>query len=115
VPWLVSDARVLASAEVAGDGAGRRRGLLGRDGVEGAFVIDPCRWVHTIGMRFPLDVAFLDEDNNVVKTVRMARHRVGWPVRGGRWVIEAEAGAFARWNLRVGDVVELRDEDHPGP
>ena len=112
---MVSDARVLASAEVASDGAGRRRGLLGRDGIEGAFVIEPCRWVHTIGMRFPLDVAYLDEDGNVLKTVRMARHRVGWPVRDGHWVIEAEAGAFARWNLRVGDIVELRDEAHPGP
>ena len=115
VAWLVSDARVLASAEVAGDGAGRRRGLLGRDRIEGAFVIEPCRWVHTIGMRFPLDVAYLDEDGNVLKTVRMARHRIGRPVRGGHWVIEAEAGVFARWNLRVGDVVELRDEDHTGP
>jgi uncharacterized protein len=65
-------------------------------------------------MRFPLDIAYLDEDGNVLKTVRMARHRIGWPVRGGHWVIEAEAGAFARWNLRVGDVVELRDEDHTG-
>ena len=95
----------------------RLRGLTGcrslPPGV--ALEIPRCRSVHTFGMRFPLDVAFLDEDNNVVKTVRMARHRVGWPVRGGRWVIEAEAGAFARWNLRVGDVVELRDEDHPGP
>ena len=114
VAWLVSDARVLASAEVAADGAGRRRGLLGRDGVEGAFVIESCRWVHTIGMRFPLDVAYLDEDGAVLKTARMQRHRVGWPVRGGRWVIEAEAGAFARWNLRVGDVVELRDAEHTG-
>ena len=24
------------------------------------------------------------------------------------WVIEAEAGAFERWGLHVGDVVELR-------
>jgi uncharacterized membrane protein (UPF0127 family) len=24
------------------------------------------------------------------------------------WVVEAEAGAFARWGLRVGDTIELR-------
>ena len=34
---------------------------------KGAFVIDPCRWVHTIGMRFPLDIAYLDEDGNVAE------------------------------------------------
>lgn len=109
VAWLVSEARVLASAEVAEDGPAKRRGLLGRDGVEGAFVITSCRWVHTMGMRFPLDVAFVDREGTVVKTVRMSRHRLGRPVRGADWVIEAQAGAFDRWDLREGDVVELRD------
>jgi uncharacterized protein len=106
---LVSEARVLASAEVATDRAARRRGLLKRDGLDGALVITPCRWVHTVGMRFPVDVAYIDAEGNVVKTARMARHRIGVPVPNARWVIEAEAGAFARWGLRPGDVVELRD------
>ncbi len=107
--WLVSDARVLASAEVADDRTARRRGLLHRDGLEGAMVIAPCRWVHTVGMRFPLDVAYVDEAGYVVKAVRMGRHRVGLPVTKASWVIEAEAGAFERWGLHVGDVVEVRD------
>lgn len=107
--WLVSDARVLASAEVAADRTSRRRGLLKRDSLDGALVITPCRWVHTVGMRFPLDVAYLDANGEVVKTVRMEPHRIGLPVTKASWVIEAEAGAFARWGLRVGDVVEVRD------
>ena len=37
--WLVHDGRVLASAEVATTRAGRRRGLLGRDGIDGVLVI----------------------------------------------------------------------------
>ncbi len=109
--WLVSDARVLATAEVAHDRAHRRRGLLGRDHLDGALVITPCRWVHTIGMKFDLDVAHLDEDGRVVKLVSMRRHRVGAPVRHAHHVIEAERGAFERWGLRVGDVVEIRDTD----
>ncbi|MGI9029465.1 MAG: DUF192 domain-containing protein [Ilumatobacteraceae bacterium] len=107
--WLMSGARVLASAEVATDGADRRRGLLGRDDIEGALVIESCRWVHTVGMRFPIDVAYVDSEGVVLKTARMGRHRIGWPVRGGDWVIEAQAGAFARWDLHVGDTIELRD------
>ena len=79
--WLVSEARVLASAEVADDPAARRRGLLKRDGFDGALVIEPCRWIHTIGMRFPIDVAYLDADGVVVKTIQMHRHRVGIPGR----------------------------------
>jgi uncharacterized protein len=109
--WLVSDARVLASAEVADDGSARRRGLLKRDTFEGALVIEPCRWIHTIGMRFPIDVAYVDADGVVVKTIQMHRHRVGIPVGRARSVIEAEAGAFARWGLHVGDVIEIRCDD----
>ena len=29
-------------------------GLLGRDGLEGALVLDKTKWVHTLAMRFPL-------------------------------------------------------------
>ena len=106
--WLVSDARVLASAQVTQSRRERRRGLLGTSSLDGAFVIDPCRSVHTIGMKYALDVAFVDQDGVVIKTLHMRRHRLGLPVLRARWVIEAEAGAFARWGLRVGDVIELR-------
>lgn len=115
MPWLVtkddSDPRVLASAEVADSHTARRRGLLGRDGIEGAIVLRPCRWVHTVGMRFPIDVAFLDDDGVVIKTMQMQRQRVGIPVWRARAVVEASAGAFARWGLRVGDRVEISERD----
>ncbi len=107
--WLVCDTHVLASAEVAARRADRRRGLLGRDGCDGALVLRPCRWVHTVGMRFALDVAYLDANGVVVKTVHMPRHRMSLPVPRARTVIEAEAGAFARWGLRVGDTIEVRE------
>ena len=109
--WLVSEARVLASAEIAGDRRSRRKGLLKQDRFEGALVIEPCRWIHTIGMRFPIDVAYLDADGVVIKTIKMHRHRMGIPVTRARTVIEAEAGAFSRWGLRVGDLVEVRTDD----
>lgn len=106
--WLVSEGRVLASADVAAAPAERRRGLLRRDGIDGALVIDPCRWVHTVGMRFPVDVAFLDADGVVLKTVQMSRHRLGAPVPRARRVVGAEAGAFARWGVHVGMTLEIR-------
>ena len=106
--WLVTAGRVLASAEIASDRQSRRRGLLGRTGIEGAFVIERCRWIHTFGMRFVIDVAYLDSEGVVVKTVRMSRHRIGAPVMRSAVVIEANAGSFARWGIRVGDRVEIR-------
>jgi uncharacterized membrane protein (UPF0127 family) len=106
--WLLCDGRVLSSVEIASTGKERRTGLLGRDGVDGAMLLDRCRWVHTLRMRFPLDVAYLDGAGVVVKAVRMAPHRIGVPVVRARQVVEAEAGAFARWGLHVGDTLEVR-------
>jgi hypothetical protein len=108
VAWLVCETRVLASAEVADDRRSRRRGLLGRDGLDGALILSPCSWVHTVGMRFDLDVAHVDADGVVLRTTRMARNRVGRPVPRAHTVVEAAAGAFDRWDLRVGDVIEIR-------
>jgi uncharacterized protein len=107
--WLVTEGRVLASAEIASDHRQRAQGLLRRDGVDGALVLEPCRWIHTLGMRFPLDVAYVDGDNTVIKTLSMSANRVGLPVLNARRVIEAERGAFARWGLRVGDRIEIRE------
>lgn len=107
--WLVTEGRVLASCESATQRRTKGRGLLGRDSIEGALVLTDCRWVHTLGMRFALDVAYLDEKGIVVKTVHMRRQRVGAPVWRARAVIEAQEGAFGRWGLRVGDVVEVRE------
>lgn len=105
----MSEGRVLASTEVAADRRSRRRGLLGRDGLDGALVLTKTRWVHTVCMRFPIDVAYVDEADTVIRTVRMSRWRIGRPVPRASWVIEARAGAFDRWDLRVGDPIELRD------
>ncbi len=107
--WLVSAGNVLASAERAGSHGSRARGLLGRDGISGAMVLAPCRGVHTIGMRFAIDVAFLDAEGIVLKITHMRRNRIGLLVWKARSVIEAEAGAFERWGLKVGQQVELRE------
>lgn len=106
--WLVCDARVLASADVTDDRSTRRRGLLGRDSIDGALVIEGCRWVHTIGMKFAIDVAYLDENRTVIKIEHLKQHRVSAPVKAARAVVEAEWGAFERWGLSTGDQIEIR-------
>ena len=108
MPWLVRDGEVLATLEVAASARARGKGLLGREGVQGAILLQPARSVHTLGMRFPIDVAFVDKDMVVLRTITMKRWRVGRPVRHAAAVIEAEAGAFATWNLQPGDVLEVK-------
>ena len=109
--WLISEARVLASVDVADTRATKAKGLLGRDTLEGAFAIPKCRWVHTLGMRFPIDVAYVDEGGTVIKIATIHRHRVACPVLKARSVVEARAGSFERWGLRVGDPLEIRDTE----
>ena len=111
--WLVREGGdVLASAEVARGMRERTQGLLGRRGSDdmlGALVLRPCRQVHTIGMRFPIDVAFCDRELAVVAVRCMRRYRMSRPRLRASCVIEASAGAFDRWGLRVGDRLEISE------
>jgi uncharacterized membrane protein (UPF0127 family) len=107
--WLLRDGQVLASLDVADHPMDRMRGLIGRSGFEGAILLPHTRAVHTMFMRFPLDVAFVRRDLTVGAIVTMPRWRLGVPRRGCRSVLEASAGAFERWGLRVGDRLEIRD------
>ena len=117
--WLVRDGQVLASAEVAKGRVAKARGLLGRTSLDGALVIEGRRSVHSFSMGFELDVAFLDADCTVIRTLRLRRNRVTLPVWQARGVVEAEAGTFGHWELKVDDVLEIRTahehgSDRPG-
>jgi len=106
--WLLKDGVVLATTEVADSATARMRGLLGRSSFEGALLLPRTRSVHTMAMRFAIDVAFLDRELKVVDVVCVPPWRMTLPRRGARSVLEAEAGAFERWGLRSGDRLELR-------
>lgn len=99
---------MLAAAEVAVTRGARRRGLTGREGLAGVFVLRPCRQVHSFGMRFPIDVAFCDRDGFVLHIARMVPVRLSRPVPRAYFAVEANAGAFERWGLSVGDRVEVK-------
>jgi uncharacterized membrane protein (UPF0127 family) len=108
MPWLVADGRVLASVEIAGDRRARAKGLLSRDGLEGALLLQPAHSVHSFGMRFAIDVAFCDAELRVLEVVALRPRRMTRPRLRASAVIEAELGAFERWGVRVGDRLEVK-------
>lgn len=106
--WLVLEERVLANVEVADSRRSRRKGLLGRDAVDGALLLRPACMVHTFGMKFSIDVAHLDAHGKVLRTTTMKPNRVGALVPRSRSVLETEAGALGRWGVSTGETLEIR-------
>lgn len=83
----------------------RMRGLLGRDALapgEGLW-IRPTASIHTLFMRFAIDVLFLDRDDVVVRIVEVLGPWRLTSCRRARSAIELGAGEIARRGLRVGD------------
>lgn len=94
--------------EIAASYRARTRGLLGRDGIDGALLLTPAGSVHTFRMRFAIDVAYLDRNLKVLAVRTMKPGRLGMPRIRSRHVLEAAAGTMERWRLRPGARVEIR-------
>ena len=81
----------------------RLRGLLGTDADAEPVALVGCSSVHTFGMRYPLDVAFVSREGVVLKTKRVwPGHVVRCP--HGSYVVERPAccGSWLREGERVG-------------
>ncbi len=86
----------------------RARGLLGRPapGPDEGLLLTPCRSVHTFGMRYPIDVVYLDDDWRIARVVPgLAPLRLS-ACRRAVATLEIAAGRAATIGLEPGD--ELR-------
>ena len=103
--------RIVARVQVARLPWDRMRGLLGRGGLpaDEAMLLDPCAAVHTLGMRFAIDVVFLDRQWRVVRAHRAVPPGRWW-VGGGpaaARALEVASGWLPPDALPVGAVVRL--------
>ena len=115
--WKISNLTrktVLAErVEVADRGAKRRKGLLGRDGLGAgeALWIVPCESVHTFGMRFAIDLVYVD------RKLRVRKVRSGVPpwrlsaCFSAHSVIELASGAARASRIEPGDTLEFSASD----
>jgi uncharacterized membrane protein (UPF0127 family) len=106
--WVLRNGEVVAAAELAESFLERSRGLIGRRSYEGAMILPHTRSIHSFGVRFPLDVAFLDRNMVVLTVLRLRRFGVTLPRLRASQTLEARAGCFERWGLRPGDALEFR-------
>lgn len=111
---LSKDGVVLADrVKWAGTSAERRQGLLGRsslDSDEGIYLV-PCKMIHMFGMRFPIDVAFLDRNGRVVAVHHSLKpNRLSKLSLRAEGVLELAPGRLRATNTDIGDIIELRGE-----
>jgi uncharacterized membrane protein (UPF0127 family) len=106
--WVLRHGEVLASAELAESFFERSRGLIGKKSYDGVMILPRAHSIHSFGVHFPLDVAFLDKDLVVLAVLRLGRFGVTLPRRRASLALEAMGGCFDRWELRPGDTLEFR-------
>jgi len=106
--------QVLADrADIADTSAKRRTGLLKHTGLapgEGLWIA-PCEGVHTFGMKFPIDVLFLNKKKKILKArPDMVRGRIAFSLLAHS-VLELPAGTLAETGTVAGDQLEFEKYD----
>jgi len=110
---LTKDNLFLDYVEVADKYFARLKGLLGRTTLESGqgLVIRPCNSIHTVGMKFPIDVAFIDKNDKIVFIMEEIPEGKFSPiVKGAKYVVETRAGEIKDKSLEIGDIIQLISE-----
>jgi hypothetical protein len=108
---------VATEADLADSSKKRRVGLLKHERLDAGqgLWIWPCEAIHTFGMRFPIDVLFLDRKKKVLKVKSdMVRGRISacfW----AHSVLELPAGQAAAARTEAGDQLEFEEWTEPSP
>ena len=96
----------------AGSSSERRRGLLGRKNLssdEGLY-LSPCEWLHTFGMRFPIDVAFISASGLILAVHhRLKPNRLSKIVLRAQGALELPEGTLRLTDTEIGDEVQFLD------
>lgn len=106
---LLVDGQRKAPLEVAATARARGRGLLGREGIDGALLLKPCRHVHSMRMKFTIDIAHLDKTGTVIAVETLRPNRFARFHRRTRSILEAEGDSFAVWGIKAGVVISTSD------
>lgn len=72
-------------------------------------ILKPCNAIHTIGMRFNLDVFFLDDDNQVLEIRRDVTPWLLCRNKKARSVLECPAGNIPLNEINIGSRIIFKD------
>ena len=103
---------------VAETSRSRMIGLLGKRGLEAGtgLLIYPSQSIHTVAMRFPIDVLFVDRNWRIVY---LRPEMVPYRLTGIHWrarcVIELPSGIIAKTSTRIGDQLLVTEQVDTAP
>ncbi len=106
-----SKGQVLAqNVRIASSLFARMKGLLGTDTLCAgeALWITPCRSVHTLFMRYPIDVLFLNSECAVVAGSTLAPWALSHWKRQAFSVLELPAGTLQKTHTVTGDRISIK-------
>jgi len=102
---------VLAKNLIVADNFWKRlKGLIGKRELipDSALYLVPCNGIHTLGMSFPIDVLYLDDQLKVVHVIQnMKPYQRGPMLLSARSVLELPANTLKHANTRENDLIEL--------
>jgi len=102
---------LVEQGEVANTAWTRLKGLIGHPPLQSGegLLIQPCRGVHTLGMRFPIDVLYVDKSGQIVRAVeQLAPGHIGPIVLNASYVLELPAGTIAQSGTKAGDHIAIQ-------
>ena len=88
----------------------RFRGLMFRKSIDDdyALYITPCNQIHMLNMRFPIDVVYLSESGEVIKTdVNVQPGKICRTVKNAESVIELRSFMSEQLGIRAGDTIKI--------
>jgi hypothetical protein len=95
----------------------RLKGLLGTRSLDpgDGLWLKPCNQVHMIGMRYAIDVVFLDKDHRVVRAISgLQPGTISPKMAGAASVLELPVGTLLRADLREGAQIEIAGQPATG-
>ena len=110
---ISSTKRILVGNLMVADSIFKRmKGLLGKTSLASGsgLLLKPCKAVHTFGMKFAIDIVFLDKGNRVIKIIEALKpNRITAIYSNASTVLELSGGSTAEAQLSKGDYLEIID------
>jgi len=101
IPFTIKKANTFAT---------RLKGLMFRKKplIQECLWITPCNSIHMCFMNFPIDVAFLNKNKQIVKLINnLQPWRFVAPVTDAYSVLELPAGVIEEFKLEIGQILDL--------